>query len=143
MVSPLGLPLLTSSSGLPENPNERAARDPMIWTLFPYLTLLRVEIARFTPSTRAEGLRHCSSSAAICGGSAIGGNPPRPSLNGGWVFPTTLLSEPGLSSPPVITAERPSDLQKQLLIQRPVGFPVRQLVLLARHMTDRQLLESL
>lgn len=49
MIIHLGLPLLTSSSGLPGNPIERERSRPAFMAgLFPYLTLLRVEIARFT-----------------------------------------------------------------------------------------------
>lgn len=51
MIIPLGLPLLTSSSGLPGKFSGRAA-------LFPYLTLLHVEIARFTPRRVRLTARH-------------------------------------------------------------------------------------
>ena len=74
--------------------------------LFPYLTLLRVEIARFTLRLSPE-TRLCSS------------NPRTGFHRHGRVLPATLLLEPGLSSPPIrigftrlVWAWRPSGLQK-------------------------------
>ena len=81
-------------SSSPGSNNERVCSSP--YGVLPYLTLLRVEIARFT---RLATARLCSSSAIHRGGPASGGDPVTVTDDGGRYPPRSLL-EPGLSSSP-------------------------------------------